>query len=94
MTNPTVRTARYSARHPWRALIGWILLVALCLAAEGGLQLRPLERIVVQAAPGTGPFDRAEADAAARDVVARMRRLPEALSVADPVADARPPRRL
>ncbi|MEU3688425.1 MMPL family transporter [Streptomyces narbonensis] len=116
MTNPTVRIARYSALHPWRALIGWILFVALCLgaglalganpattedfrigeagraealAAEGGLQQRPLERIVVQAAPGTGPFDRAEADAAARDVVARMRQLPEVLSVADPVADAR-----
>ncbi|MEU7072101.1 MMPL family transporter [Streptomyces narbonensis] len=116
MTNPTVRIARYSARNPWRALVGWILFVALCLgaglalgarpattedfrigeagraealAAEGGLQQRPLERIVVRAAPGTGPFDRAEAEAAARDVVARMRQLPEVLSVAAPVADAR-----
>ncbi|WP_329619583.1 MMPL family transporter [Streptomyces sp. NBC_01255] len=116
MTNPTVRMARYSARHPWRALIGWILFVALCLgtglalganpattedfrigeagraealAAEGGLQQKPLERVIIQAAPGTGPFDRAEADAAAREVVARMRQLPEVLSVADPVADAR-----
>ncbi|MFE1907033.1 MMPL family transporter [Streptomyces gardneri] len=116
MTNPTVRMARYSARHPWRALIGWILFVALCLgaglalganpattedfrigeagraealAAQGGLQQKPLERIIVQAAPGTGAFDRAEADAAARDVVARMRQLPEVLSVAEPVADAR-----
>ncbi|MFD3659988.1 MMPL family transporter [Streptomyces sp. NPDC058659] len=116
MTNPTVRMARYSARHPWRALIGWILFVALCLgaglalganpattedfrigeagraealAAEGGLQQKPLERVIVQAAPGTGPLDRAEADAAAREVVARMRQLPEVLSVADPVADAR-----
>ncbi|WP_314622551.1 MMPL family transporter [Streptomyces stackebrandtii] len=116
MTNPTVRMARYSARHPWRALIGWILFVSLCLgaglalganpattedfrigeagraealAAQGGLQQKPLERIIVQAAPGTGGFDRAEADAAARDVVARMRQLPEVLSVAEPVADAR-----
>ena len=116
MTNPTVRMARYSARNPWRALIGWILFVALCLgtglalganpattedfrigeagraealAAAGGLQQKPLERVLIRAAPGTGTFDRAEADAAARDVVARMRRLPEVLAVADPVADAR-----
>ncbi|MFB7586845.1 MMPL family transporter [Streptomyces sp. NPDC056169] len=115
MTNPTVRMARYSARHPWRALVGWILFVALCLgtglavgadpattedfrigeagraealAAEGGLQQKPLERVLVRAAPGSGPLDRAEADAAARDVVARMRKLPEVLAVAGPVADA------
>ncbi|MFE2556191.1 MMPL family transporter [Streptomyces sp. NPDC059352] len=115
MTNPTVRMARRSARHPWRALVGWILFVALCLgtglalganpattedfrigeagraealAAEGGLQQKPLERVLIQAAPGTGPFDRAEAEAAARDIGARMRQLPEVLSVSAPVADA------
>ncbi|MER5966016.1 MMPL family transporter [Streptomyces sp. NPDC002057] len=115
MTNPTVRMARLSARHPWRALIGWILFVALCLgtgmalganpattedfrigeagraealAAEGGLQQKPLERVLIQAAPGTGPFDRTEAEAAAAEIGARMRGLPEVLSVADPVADA------
>ncbi|MFF0428802.1 MMPL family transporter [Streptomyces sp. NPDC004520] len=115
MTNPTVRMARHSARHPWRALIGWLLFVALCLgtgialgsrpattedyrigeagraealAAEGGLQQKPLERVLIQAAPGTGPLDRAEAEAAARDIGARMRKLPEVLSVAEPVADA------
>ncbi|WP_369142298.1 MMPL family transporter [Streptomyces sp. R44] len=115
MTNPTVRMARHSARHPWRALIGWLLFVALCLgagialgsrpattedfrigeagraealAAEGGLQQKPLERVLVQAAPGTGPVDRAEAEAAAREIASRMRQLPEVLSVAGPVADA------
>ncbi|AJF63462.1 MMPL family transporter [Streptomyces vietnamensis] len=116
MTNPTVRMARHSARHPWRALIGWLLFVALCLgagialgarpattedyrigeagraealAAEGGLQQKPLERVLIQAASGTGPLDRTEAEAAAREIGARMRQLPEVLSVADPVADAR-----
>ncbi|MFF0476927.1 MMPL family transporter [Streptomyces sp. NPDC004284] len=115
MTNPTVRMARHSARHPWRALIGWLLFVALCLgagialgsrpattedyrigeagraealAAEGGLQQKPLERVLIRAAPGTGPLDRAEAEAAAREIGARMRQLPEVLSVTGPVADA------
>ncbi|MFF7776817.1 MMPL family transporter [Streptomyces tanashiensis] len=115
MTNPTVRMARHSARHPWRALIGWLLFVALCLgagitlgsapattedfrigeagraealAAEGGLQQKPLERVLIEAAPGTGPLDRAEAAAAAREITARMRQLPEVLAVAEPVPDA------
>ncbi|MFD0071443.1 MMPL family transporter [Streptomyces sp. NPDC127166] len=116
MTNPTVRMARHSALHPWRALIGWLLFVALslgagialgahpattedfrigeagraeALAAEGGLQQKPLERVLVQAAPGTGALDRAEAETAAREIAARMRQLPEVLSVTGPVADAR-----
>ncbi|MFE0171824.1 MMPL family transporter [Streptomyces sp. NPDC059002] len=29
---PTVRIAMWSARHPWRAVLGWLLLVVLCLA--------------------------------------------------------------
>lgn len=29
----TVRAARWSANHPWRAIVGWILFVALCFAA-------------------------------------------------------------
>lgn len=29
----TVRLATWSARHPWRAVLGWILFVALCMAA-------------------------------------------------------------
>ncbi|MEV7612414.1 MMPL family transporter [Streptomyces sp. NPDC089799] len=61
---------------------------AEALAASGGLQQKPLERVIVQAAPGTGPLDRAEADAAAREIGTRMRALPEVLSVAAPVANA------
>ncbi|MER5935065.1 MMPL family transporter [Streptomyces sp. NPDC002054] len=115
MTNLPVRMARRSAERPWRAIVGWLLFVALCLgsgiaiggnpaasedfrigeagraeaiAAEGGLQQRPLERVLIQAAPGSGPLDRAAADAAARDTVQRMRKLPEVLSVAEPVPAA------
>lgn len=29
----TVRTARWFATHPWRAIVGWLLFVALCLGA-------------------------------------------------------------
>ncbi|WP_172387910.1 MMPL family transporter [Streptomyces sp. MNP-20] len=29
----TVRVARWSALHPWRAIVGWFVFVALCLAA-------------------------------------------------------------
>src|SRR5262249_14928209 len=31
MNSLTVRMARWSAGHPWRALVGWLLFVALCL---------------------------------------------------------------
>ncbi|MFG2294966.1 MMPL family transporter [Streptomyces sp. NPDC048603] len=61
---------------------------AEALAADGGLQQKPLERVLIQAAPGTGPLDRAEAEAAAREIGTRMRQLPEVLSVADPVPNA------
>ncbi|MFF0433408.1 MMPL family transporter [Streptomyces sp. NPDC004327] len=115
MTNPTVRMARHSARHPWRAIVGWLLFVALCLgagiavgtrpattedyrigeagraealAAEGGLQPKPLERVLVQAAPGTGRPDPTQLAAGAAEIVARMRKLPEVLSVAGPFPDA------
>ncbi|MBY8841138.1 MMPL family transporter [Streptomyces sp. SP2-10] len=33
MNTLTVRAARWSARHPWLALTGWLLFVALCLGA-------------------------------------------------------------
>ncbi|MET7652400.1 MMPL family transporter [Streptomyces sp. NPDC005486] len=33
MNSLTVRMARSSARHPWRAIVGWLLFVVLCLAA-------------------------------------------------------------
>ncbi|GAA2588458.1 MMPL family transporter [Streptomyces roseoviolaceus] len=28
-----MRVARWSARHPWRAIVGWLVFVALCLGA-------------------------------------------------------------
>ncbi|MBI0377884.1 MMPL family transporter, partial [Streptomyces albiflaviniger] len=31
MKSLTVRMARWSARHPWRAIVGWLVFVALCL---------------------------------------------------------------
>ncbi|MEO3847826.1 MMPL family transporter [Streptomyces sp. B8F3] len=33
MRNLPVRTARWSARHPWRAIVGWFAFVVLCLGA-------------------------------------------------------------
>jgi RND superfamily putative drug exporter len=33
MTNLPVRVARWSAHHPWRAIAGWILFVAVCLGS-------------------------------------------------------------
>ncbi|MBA8950242.1 MMPL family transporter [Actinomadura namibiensis] len=113
MIDVPVRMARWSAGHPWRAIAGWFLFVALCLglgiaiggnpattedfrigeagraealATEGGLQQRPVERVLITAK--AGPLDRTAADAAARDVVQRMRTLPEVRSVAAPVPSA------
>lgn len=95
MKNLPVRMARWSAGHPWRAIVCWLLFVVLCLdvgitvggnpattedfrigeagraeamAAEGGLQQRPVERVLITARPGTGPLDLTAADAAAKDV--------------------------
>ncbi|MFI1353923.1 MMPL family transporter [Streptomyces sp. NPDC020898] len=58
------------------------------IAAEGGLQQRPVEHVLITAKPGTGKLDIAAADSAAADVVARMRKLPEVLTVTDPVRAA------
>ncbi|MEU9521571.1 MMPL family transporter [Streptomyces sp. NPDC048224] len=58
------------------------------IAAEGGLEQRPVEHVLITAKPGTGKLDVAAADAAAADVAARMARLPEVLSVDDPVRGA------
>ncbi|MGW1781813.1 MMPL family transporter [Streptomyces sp. NPDC002143] len=55
------------------------------IAAEGGLQQRPVEHVLITAKPGTGKLDIAAVDSAAADVAARMAKLPEVLSVADPV---------
>jgi RND superfamily putative drug exporter len=102
--------ARWSARHPWRAIVGWFVFVILCLgagaalgghaataddfrvgeagraeavAASGGLEQKAVEKVLITAR--NGALDGGAADAAARDVVARMRGLAEAADVADPV---------
>ncbi|MFF7248714.1 MMPL family transporter [Embleya sp. NPDC008237] len=114
MTKLPVRMARWSAGHPWRAIAGWVLFVALCLgggiavgtnaataddfrvgeagrgeamATEGGLQQRPVERVLITAQAG-GRLDAGAAGAAAGEIADRMRKLPEVLSVAAPVRSA------
>lgn len=113
MKNLSVRMAGWSAGHPWRAVAGWLVFVALCLgagiavgsnpaasedfrigeagrgealAADGGLQQRPVEHVLITSR--SGPLARDAADAAAREVVTRMRALPEVRTVADPVRAA------
>ncbi|MFJ4321888.1 MMPL family transporter [Streptomyces tricolor] len=110
MDSFTVRVARWSARHPWRAVAGWFLFVVVCLgagsavgthsaktadyrvgeagraeamAAEGQLERRPAEQVLISSR--SGPLDRAAAEAAARDLTGRMRRLSEVAGVAGPV---------
>ncbi|MGX1913951.1 MMPL family transporter [Streptomyces phaeochromogenes] len=114
MNSFTVRMARWSALHPWRAIIGWLVFVVLCLglgsavgvnsaktadyrvgeagraeaiAAEGQLERRSIEQVLVSARPGA--LDEAGArtavEAAAKDLTARFERLPEVESVAEPV---------
>ncbi|MBW8485161.1 MMPL family transporter [Actinomadura parmotrematis] len=112
MTNLPVRMARWSARHPWRAIAAWFLFVFVCLGAgvsagghaatsadyrvgeagraeamaeQGGLQRKPFERVLITA-PDAGR--RAAAEAAAREVTARMKGLPEVESVAPPARSA------
>ncbi|MGW1375704.1 MMPL family transporter [Streptomyces sp. NPDC002446] len=102
-----------SARHPWRALAGWLAFVVLCLgvgsalgthrataedyrvgeagraetmAAEGHVERAPLEQVLISAR--SGPLPRTAADAAVRDLTARMHRLPEVAGVARPVRSA------
>lgn len=53
------------------------------IAAEGGLERRPTEQILIRSR--SGPLDAVAADAAARDVTERMRRLPGVDSVAAPL---------
>lgn len=56
---------------------------AEAMATEGGLERAPTERIMIRAR--SGQLDMAAAGAAAQDVTARMRDLPEVESVAAPV---------
>ncbi|WP_065960838.1 MMPL family transporter [Streptomyces sparsogenes] len=115
MNSLTVRAARWSARHPWRAVVGWLVFVALCLvvggavgtnsattadyrvgeagraeamAAEGHLERRPTEQVLISARPGgalDGQAGKRAAEAAARDLTARMKQLPEVAEVAAPL---------
>ncbi|GAA5615068.1 hypothetical protein Spla01_06272 [Streptomyces platensis] len=109
----TVRLAVWSARHPWRALAGWLAFVVLCLgvglamgthkatgedyrvgeagraetlAAEARLDREPVEQVLISAR--SGPLERTAADAAVRDLTARMRKLPEVARVEPPVRSA------
>ncbi|OEV27081.1 hypothetical protein AN219_23690 [Streptomyces nanshensis] len=109
MNELPVRAARWSALHPWRAIIGWLVFVVLCLgtgiavgtnsattedfrigeagraeaiAAEGGVQRKPVEQVLLSAR--SGDLDEAAAKDAARDLTARMSRLPEVERVAPP----------
>ncbi|QEV53753.1 MMPL family transporter [Streptomyces platensis] len=108
-----MRLAVWSARHPWRALAGWLAFVVLCLgvglamgthkatgedyrvgeagraetlAAEARLDREPVEQVLISAR--SGPLERTAADAAVRDLTARMRKLPEVARVEPPVRSA------
>ncbi|MFF3958240.1 MMPL family transporter [Streptomyces sp. NPDC001890] len=110
MNSFTVRMARRSARHPWRAVAGWLVFVVLCLvvggavgtnsaktadyrvgeagraeamAAEGRLERRSTEQVLISTRSGTP--DKQSAEAAARDLTDRMRKLPEVADVAAPL---------
>ncbi|NUS84972.1 MAG: MMPL family transporter [Streptomyces sp.] len=114
MKSLTVRVARWSALHPWRAVVGWLVFVALCLvvggavginsaktadyrvgeagraeamAAEGHLERRSTEQVLISARSGAldSRVDKQAAEAAARDLTARMKSLPEVASVAAPL---------
>ncbi|MFI9340101.1 MMPL family transporter [Streptomyces sp. NPDC052773] len=113
MNSLTVRMARASARHPWRALAGWLVFVVLCLAAgsavglnsattadyrvgeagraeamaaRGGLERRATEQVLISAR--SGALDEQAARTAARELTARMERLPEVAAVTGPVRSA------
>ncbi|MFC8665769.1 MMPL family transporter [Streptomyces sp. NPDC057199] len=114
MNSFTVRAARWSALHPWRAIIGWLVFVVLCLglgsavgvnsaktadyrvgeagraeaiAAEGQLERRSTEQVLISARPGAldGAAAKTAVEAAAKDLSARFERLPEVEGVAEPV---------
>jgi putative drug exporter of the RND superfamily len=61
---------------------------AEALAAEGGLQRKPVEHILITAPLGSGTLDRDAADVAALEVTLRLRALPEVESVGAPVLAA------
>jgi RND superfamily putative drug exporter len=110
----TVRIARWSAIHPWRAMALWTVFVVASIAigafvgtkeADGGGDVGEtaraqkmidagdfpdepaVERVLITSV--SGPLDPVAAKAAADDVAARMRALPEVATVenAEPSAD-------
>ncbi|WP_412075264.1 MMPL family transporter [Streptomyces xanthophaeus] len=60
---------------------------AEAVAAEGGLERKPTEQVLVSARPGA-PHRPEEAAAAAREITDRMRALPQVAEVADPLRSA------
>ncbi|MGW0961766.1 MMPL family transporter [Streptomyces gelaticus] len=110
MNSFTVRMARRSALHPWRAVVGWLVFVVLCLvvggavgtnnartadyrvgeagraeamAAEGHLERRSTEQVLISTRSGAP--DEQAAESAARDLTARMRKLLQVADVAAPL---------
>ncbi|MEJ3744186.1 MMPL family transporter [Actinomycetes bacterium KLBMP 9797] len=106
----TVRVARWSAEHPWRAIALWVVFVAVCFVGgnaaglneatdqdeaigeagrasvieiAGDFDEHAVENVLITAR--SGQLDRAAADQAAADAVARMRATDGVASVADPV---------
>ncbi|MFF4771570.1 MMPL family transporter [Microtetraspora fusca] len=63
----TVRVAGWSAAHPWRAVIGWFLFVALCLGAGAAVGTRSASTEDYR----VGEAGRAEAMVAAGDLQRR-----------------------
>jgi RND superfamily putative drug exporter len=97
--------ARWSALHPWTAILLWVVFVGIsvviggvagtqkvgdedlgvgesgrasAIVNSGGFDNPPEENILISGASG-------DATAAARDIVQRVRALPEVVKVADPV---------
>src|SRR4051794_4083047 len=44
-SRPTVRAARWSATHPWRAVALWMVFVAACIAVGNAAGLRDLSDV-------------------------------------------------
>jgi RND superfamily putative drug exporter len=104
-----IRVARWSARHPWRAIGGWFAFVAVAvglavmvpthettdadydlgdsgraaaIVRDAGLGGRPSEDVLITAPHGA--LDRSSAEAAAAEVGAGMKALPQVAAVAAP----------
>jgi RND superfamily putative drug exporter len=61
---------------------------AEAIAAEGGLQQRPVERVLITTRSDAGRLDEGSAAAAGQELTRRMRELPEVESVGAPVSSA------